>query len=1097
MESRSQCRDLPGPRRCRPSRCFGGLVNWSFAAALVVLAGAAHAQTSRGTVTGTILDPTGAVVGGAHVTLTGTETGIHLSTESNEAGVYRFDAVDLGVYDLEVTHPGFRAYRATGFAVEANRATTIDPKLEVGAAETRIEVNGESSEILTKDSPLRGGNFQPREVRDLPLTSLNPLSLARTLPGATEASGSRVWSGAGSARGINNGGGFSINGQRPRGNNYMLDGTENNEVWISGEEQIFTIADAVEEVSVQTGNFGVEFGRAGGGVFNVVTKSGTNNLHGTLLWRYQSQRFNSISNLDRLMGIPQSVFSNNTFGFTAGGPVRKNKTFFFAAFQQNDLHSTDHFRLQVPTADAVSQLRALFPNNPRLDLYLGALGDLRGTGAPFNKLALGVDPQTGADRGSVQFASAAYVLPSTNDGPQWLARIDHFQSEKHRLSWRYSYDSQLILPTAVSFPGFVQETGYSHHNFLFADNYTFSPTYTNEFRFSYGRPDVSANTTWPGSSVLASTLPSIQIANVAAPGLVSQNAQFHYGDNFLFQETQTKLSGRHAFRYGVELLRQLVTQQRGANDLGIISFTNANTVGYSAFANFLDDYSGPSASTNRVFGAKVLHPDQFRQSYFFQDNWKVTPSLAVTVGLRYENFGQFANSLPYPAFTGFDPAQLLARKPVDQDNKDFGPAFGLAWSPSMRSGWLRKLFGDGKTVWRGGYQISYDAPFTQLIFLGPATTTPNAISTSGPNVPSTGRGLPDWFEQLPTVARAASVADNRIAIDPTFRNPYTERWSFGFQRQLPQSTVLDVSYIGSESHRLTTKADWNPRLSAGVLRLYPAWLGSADIRTSQGNASYHALQARLDRRFAQGFQLAASYTWSKLIDSTSEGAGNMGLQQPDGQNRTSVPVMQGGLKLDRGVSDFDRPQRLTIAYLWAIPGPRSGWSKYPFGGWQIGGITTFQSGTPFSVGNGSDRNNDGIPGDRPDIGNPNAPVNTRAMIFLKCPTAYQNPDTGFCVSPGDVHWVEGAGFPNAATVGRNTLRTGGTNSFSLNLTKAIPFGEARRLELRWEALNAFNHPQFVNVPRTNVNGTQAGQFLNRDFTDSGTRSMWMQVKVVF
>jgi hypothetical protein len=341
------------------------------------------------------------------------------------------------------------------------------------------------------------------------------------------------------------------------------------------------------------------------------------------------------------------------------------------------------------------------------------------------------------------------------------------------------------------------------------------------------------------------------------------------------------------------------------------------------------------------------------------------------------------------------------------------------------------------------------------------------------------------------------LTDSRTAIDPTIRNPYTERWSFGFQRQLPQSTVLDVSYVGSESHKLTTVADWNPRLLNGI-RLYPN-SGPVSAKTSEGNASYQALQARLDRRFTHGFQLAASYTWSKFIDSTSEGVGYQNSQQPDRQNRTSIPIMQGGLKLDRGVSDFDRPQRLTLAYLWAVPGPRSGWSKYPFGGWQIAGITTFQSGTPFSVanGSGSDRNNDGIPADRPDIGNPNAPLNTRAMISKICATGYQNPDTGSCVSPSDVHWVEGIGFPNAATVGRNTLRTGGTNNFDLNLTKSIPLGESRRLELRWEALNAFNHPQYVNVPQMTVNGATAGHFLNRDYTDSGIRSMWMQVKLIF
>src|SRR5215467_13886709 len=545
-------------------------------AAVLTLAVALHAQTSRGTVTGTVLDPSGAVMGGARITLTGIDTGVRLSTVSNESGVYRFDAVDLGAYDLTIEHPGFRTYSATGINVQANRVTTLNPSLDVGTAETKVDVSVESSELLVKDSPLRGGNFQPREIRDLPLVSLNPLSLARTLPGATEASGSRIW--GGTTAGTINGGGFSINGQRPRGNNYMLDGTENNEVWISGAEQVFTIADAVEEVSVQTGDFGAEFGRAGGGVFNVVTKSGTNNLHGTLLWRYQSQRFDSISNVNRLMDVPQSVFSNNIYGFTVGGPVRKEKTFFFAGFQQNDLHSTANYPFQVPTADAVARLRSLFPNNPTLDLYLTALGDFRGSGAPFN-VPLGPDPRTGIDRGSVQFATGSYVLPAKNDGPQWLVRLDHSQSPAHRLSWRYTRDSQTAFPYVVAFPGFIQQKTASHQNFLFADSFTFSPSYTNEFRFSYARPDSRSNVPWPGNVPLALTLPKLNIdGGISSPGLASQNTQFLYGDNFIFQETQTKLNGRHAFRYGVEFLRQSVTEARAANDLGTINFTT--TAGY-------------------------------------------------------------------------------------------------------------------------------------------------------------------------------------------------------------------------------------------------------------------------------------------------------------------------------------------------------------------------------------------------------------------------------------------------------------------------------------------------------------------------------------
>jgi outer membrane receptor protein involved in Fe transport len=1030
------------------------------------------------------MDQSGAVVARARVRLTGADTGVQLSTASNDAGVYRFDAVDLGAYELQVTHPGFRSYVGAGIKVEANRVTTFDPRLEVGAAETRIEVNGESSAMLIKDSPLRGGNFRAREVRDLPLPVLNPLSLARILPGATEAAGSTTNSGVGKS-----GGSFSINGQRPRANNYLLDGSDNNEIWMTGQEQVFTIADAIEEVSLQTANFSVEFGRAGGGVFNVITKSGTNCLHGTLLWRYQSERFNSISNLDRLNGITQSVFSDNIFGFTAGGPIRRNKTFFFAGFQEEKRHSTGNNPMQIPTADEANRLQSLFPNNPRLDLYLRLLGNLRGTGAPFS-VALGVDPLTGTDRGSVQLATGSYVIPTINDGPQWLGRIDHYQSEAHRLSLRFTYDSRLNLPmrngsTAVTFPGFIGEQAYSHNNAVFTDNYTFGPSYTNEFRFSYERPDGKFGVTWPGSVPEARTLPVIGITNVAAPGLGS-NGQFHSANHVLVQETQTKLVGGHAFRYGVEFLRESVTQAFAGPTLGNISYTQG--AGYSAFANFLDDYSGPSARISRLFGTTVFNPDQFRQTYFFQDNWKVTPALSLTLGLRYERPGQAANSLPYPGFSGFDPAQFLARRDVHSDSKDFAPAFGMAWSPRSHAGWVGKFLGEGKTVVRGGYQISYDAFFTQMLT---NVSTPNNITTAI-NAPNTGRGLPNWIEQLPTMAAAPQLTDSRSAIDPTLLAPYTGRWSFGFQREMPDNILLDVSYIGSESHRLTTKADWNPRLPTGA-RLYPNY-GPAQVLTSQGNSSYHAFQTRLDRRFSHGFQVSASYTWSKNIDSSSD-AVSSSLQDPS--IMSSVPISQGGLKLDRGLSDYDRTHRLTIAYSLAIPGPRSGWWRYGFGGWSVAGITTFQSGTPFAVGNGTDRNGDAVLADRPDIGNPNAPLNTRAIIFPKCATGYQNPDTLSCVSPSDVHWVEGIGFANTATAGRNTLHTGGTNNFDLNLTKSIPFGEKRRLELRWEALNAFNRPQFVNVPQMLVNGTPAGRFLNRDFTDSGIRTMWVQAKLVF
>jgi hypothetical protein len=1056
-------------------------------AASLILNIAAQAQTSRGTVSGTVMDPSGAIVAGARVALTNTQTGVRLEAAANEAGIYRFDAVDLGTYELRINHPSFRVFLATGLSVEANRTAVMDVRLELGGEATAIQVSAQAEALTVRDGPLRGGNFLPQQVSQLPLVDLNPFSLARTLAGVIRPSGSAV-AGEGGGEGVL----FSVNGQRVRGNNFLLDGTDNNDITFTGIAQPFNIADAVEEVSVQTSNFSVEFGRASGAVLNVVTRSGTNSLHGTLFWRYQSQRFNSVSNVDKLNATPESVFVHNVPGFTIGGPVRKDKTFFFAGVQHDTNRSTANFPLVVPTTAAVDQLRLLFPSNPRLELYLNTLGNLRGTANQIS-LPLGADPQTGIDRGRVTFATAPLPIPQTNEGPEWLIRLDHNQSAAHRVSARYIYESRLNSPNMVQFPGFILDNGDRNQNFQFTDSYSFGPTYTNEFRFSYAQLNVDQARISSQSVPLARTLPRLRILDIDSPG-VDNSLQFHDANNFLFQETQTRLAGRHTFRFGVEVLRQLATQRPNAYPLGEIFYRNSP--GYSALANFIDDFSGFSASITKTISASIFHPNVFRHSYFFEDTWKTTPSLTLTLGVRYENFGQVANTLRYPAFTGFDPNLFFVPNHVNPDNKDFGPAVGLAWSPSFSSGLPGKLFGDHKLVWRGGYQISYQPLYTQVLSLFLATSTPNAITITRTSSIS-GRGDPNWSAQLPdSTPRPPSLTDTQDGtLEKNFRNPYTERWSFGFERQMPGQILLDVSYVGAEGHKLTTRADMNPLQQDG-LRLHPEF-GPRTVRTSQGNSAYHSLQARVDRRFSRGFQGTASYTWSKSLDSTSEGIGGIETQYTT-NNLTSTPPAQGGLKLDRGPSDFDRGQRLVLSYLWTIPGPSQLFWKPIAGGWSIAGITTFQSGTPYTVQNGFDRNGDGWPSDRPDISNPRAPRNSRAVLWPSCATGYYNPDTLDCINPSAAHWVEGTGFPNASTSGRNTLFTNGTNNFDLSLFKSFAIREHRRLEFRWEAMNAFNHPQFVQVPQRNVvNTTQPGRFLNRDYTNSGIRSMWVHMKVIF
>jgi hypothetical protein len=290
------------------------------------------------TLTGRVTDPSGAVMDGVKVQATNVDTNVTHSGETNTEGLYNIPDIPPGKYRITVQKQAFQTIMKPDVELRALDVVSLNFSMQIAAVTDSITI--ESGAPLIEAGAQRGGNFQSREVSDLPLVQLNPITLARTLPGILELKGTLL--------GGNRSETVAENGQRLRANNYLLDGTENNDIAFTGIAQPFTIADAVEEVSVQTANFGAEFGRAGGGIFNIVTKSGTNRLHGTMLWRYQSQHFNSVSNVAKLNQTPKSVFSRNVYGFTVGGPVRRDKTFFLGAFQQDTLRSTRNFSLVVP-----------------------------------------------------------------------------------------------------------------------------------------------------------------------------------------------------------------------------------------------------------------------------------------------------------------------------------------------------------------------------------------------------------------------------------------------------------------------------------------------------------------------------------------------------------------------------------------------------------------------------------------------------------------------------------------------------------------------------------------------------------------------------
>ncbi|HMX28763.1 MAG TPA: TonB-dependent receptor, partial [Blastocatellia bacterium] len=777
-----------------------------FVLALVGLSLTALAQTSRGTVSGTVTDQTGAVIAGANVELTNTATTVKRTTVSNGEGLYRFDAVDLGTYTIKFTASGFGALTKSNVVVSANLTSTVDSQLAPGSQELSVDVTADSGALLQTEAPVRGGNIDATRITELPIANRNPVSLALTLPGV---SSNRFGFGTGT---------FSVNGGRGRSNNFLIDGTENNDISVAGQGFQIKNPDAVQEVSVQTSNYDAEFGRAGGAVVNTITKSGTNRLHGTASWQYDSTRDDALTNTQSLdPGIRARGYApygtEHVFAGTLGGPVfiprlynGTDRTFFFASYQNQRQASNSTATVTVPTAAGRTALRGLAAQgvNPRLDQLLNVTGGAVGNANPF-LIALG------NGRPSVEFGTAVTNFAQTFVEPQYQFRVDHKVSDKSQLSGRYLFADQFnpVGGATLGLPGFTTGSANRFQNFLISETHVFTPSLTNELRLSYNRIAIGLPLDPPNA--LGLTLPSIVINGVTDVngagfnfGIQTNLPQGRIANNYVIQDTVTYVRGNHTFRTGLDLLQQRSRQFAPINERGALTYAPGG--GFTGLANYIDDFggSGPGGgSATRTFGSPRYYPELFRQAYFFQDRWRVNEALTLTLGVRYENFGNPINTLRTAAFTGLfnvDPVTLqgpyLQPSKVADDNNNWAPTIGIAYSPSFRSGWLGQVFGDRKSVIRAGYQIGYDSFFNNIAS-NAATSSPNAVATQVNSTVSAAnpRGLGNLSAQLPTTARALTPRDAQTLADPNLVNPYYQRWSLGIQRELPGALILDVSYV--------------------------------------------------------------------------------------------------------------------------------------------------------------------------------------------------------------------------------------------------------------------------------------------------------------
>lgn len=1064
---------------------------------LLTFGSSLSAQTSKGFLVGNVFDPGGAVIAGASVKITNTSTGVTRDTMSGSDGAFRFDAVDPGAYRVEVSQTGFKTAVTDNVIVGASQTTSVSIKLDVGTQMEVVNVTSGADVILQTQDGARVNTLSKREITDLPTPALNPANIVFTLPGVVDPGAL--------AGGFVQGNEFSVNGLRARANNQLIDGLDNNDNSIAGQSYIPALREGYSEVTVLQSDYSAEFGRAGGAVVNIVTRSGTNSFHGSVYDVVNNSSFNSLTASQRADGTRKPVVVENTFGFSLGGPIKKDKLFFFGTYQADRFRAGTDATVRVPTAKGFDTLRSLFKvgANPDLDRFLSIVGNIRGE-REISNVALG------DDRPDIEFGEATISSTQPVNDDQFLARIDWTPTQKDSLAFRYVFDNQRFdnqFPTVASggspFPGFEVDVPSRVQNFFFNYTRSISTRVTNEARFGFGRtnanfvsrdPQVSAS--GPVFSFTGAGLGQ-GITSVGLPAAFPQGRLFN---NYQIQDTLSYTRGDHTFRFGGDVNIQRSRQDIPFNSRGVLTFAGGG--GFNAFGNFVDQFSGRSGGGASIqFGSPVIFPNAFYQNYFINDTWRVRENLTLNLGLRYENYGTPFNSIPFPAFAGFDqPVETVARQ--QRDNNNFAPRFSFAYQPRF----FKALFGDSKTVIRGGFAVNYDFFFNNILS-NTAASVPNSfgVTNFGASLPveTDPRGIANFGEgSLPTSGTPDPFATINT-IPSNLVNPQTYVYNFNVQRELPFNLIADVAYVGSRGTRLFINEQLNPGIG-GFDTLIRAFdnRGSVIARTNGGDSSYNSLQARLDRGFSRGLLLRFAYTFSKAIDDVNSEV----FTTTGGSSVGSDPFDR---RVDRSLASFDVPHRFVATFIYELPSvKKNGLGHTLLGGYSIAGTYRLQSGnvqSPF-VG-GIDLNGDGSAfNDRPAISNPNAPANSVGFSnfisenFISGVTSR----TGFSdvngnpVNPADVRFLVSESI-RSGLAGRNILRGPRQNRLDLSLTKSIDFGftklEADRFEIRFDYFNSLNTPQFApgtgdvtdttfndfrfnsgNLNIGNVNAGRIGQF---------------------
>ena len=833
-----------------------------------------HAQTSNGTIAGSVVDPTGAVVPKADVKAVGTQFGAVHETQADSAGTYRLESLQPGIYDVTIAVTGFAKLLVSDVTVSGSVTTTVNGKLQISATQETVEVNAPAAEIIDTQSGQLGGTISNQEVTQLPYSSLNPAELALTLPGVHDTP-----QGQGAVNTyLTNGFAFSVNGTRPRANNFLVDGQDDNDYGITGQAYQPTNVGDIQEVTILTNAYSAEFGRGGGSVTNYIFKSGTNHFHGDLWEINRNSALAAIPAQDQVSNpITKNPYDNeNTFGFDVGGPVKKDSLFFFGAAQwDRESQSVTGPLFKLPTAAGIATLKTLLPN-PNISLFLSSIGNLV---SPGTSGLQNVDLGLGGETVQIGYFQVLNV-PTYSNAVDWNVRVDWRDGNNDTVTWSYIRDSQTLTPDNFAnpnaLPNFQTQQGGPSQIFRFQWVHTISPRMVNELRFSYTNIDFTFGLTPATAANPLSTTPWIEFGsdiNFPSIGIDSNFPQGRAHKTFQVQDGLTSSFGRHTMKLGADITVLRVHDILPLNTRGTVEYSFGGTCGgvtCSSLANFIANYTGKSPGTvSKGFGNPNLNTSTIMYAPYIEDTWRIKDNLTLDLGLRYEYWGALANALQYPALNlnigfgvpgGVFPDLYSARQVPDK--KNFAPRVGLAYTPHLG----RFLLGENKTVFRAGYGIFYDGLFSNIV----DNSDESQPNTLGGSIPApTGRGVivsgPLGFPSI-----TSTTANPMLTIDTmasNLHNPMTQQWNANIQRELPLGLVMTLAYVGTRGEHLFANQDFNPQVNYSFTN--PNF-GEIAVRNNAGDSRYDSGQVEVERKISSALFLRASYTYSKFMDDASE-----------------------------------------------------------------------------------------------------------------------------------------------------------------------------------------------------------------------------------